>query len=153
MVLSALADPSASPTPASLAGALAGATELWDRLTERLTSQLGAKGSWEWGGPKYGWEQRFKRSGRPFATLTPERGAFTALVILGRDEAERVARLPLGERARATFDNARPYHDGRWLYLRIETASDVADVEALLLEKLPPTLRARSLPNRESRAR
>ena len=153
MVLSALADPNASPTPASLAGALAGATEQWDRLTERLTSQLGAKGSWEWGGPKYGWEQRFKRSGRPFATLTPERGAFTALVILGRDEAERVARLPLGERARATFDNARPYHDGRWLYLRIETASDVADVEALLLEKLPPTLRARSLPNRESRAR
>jgi hypothetical protein len=150
MVRSALVIPGVSPTRESLVGALMDATELWDGLTEQLRLQMGARGTWAWGGPKYGWEQRFKRAGRPFVTLTPEGGAFTALVILGREEAERAGRLSLGERARRTYDDARQYHDGRWLYLRVETANDAADVRALLLEKLPPTLRARSLADGES---
>lgn len=144
MAQSALTNPGESPQPESLVGALGGATELWDGLTQNMTSRMGAKGSWEWGGPRYGWEQRFKRAGRPFATLTPGDGAFTALVILGHEEAERAALLALGDRTRRTFEDARQYHDGRWLYLRIETAEDVADVEALLRAKLPPTLRARA---------
>lgn len=138
MVRSALAIPDVSPSRESLVGALMNTTELWDTLTERLRLQMGARGSWQWGGPKYGWEHRFKRAGRPFVTLTPESGAFTALVILGREEAERARRLSLSERTRRTFDDARQYHDGRWLYLRVETANDAADVGALLLEKLPP---------------
>jgi hypothetical protein len=151
MVRSALSIPGVSPTRESLVGALMDATELWDWLAERIRLQMGARGSWEWGGPKYGWQQRFKRAGRPFVTLTPEGGAFTALVILGREEAERAGRLSLGERARRTFDDAREYHDGRWLYLRVETAGDAADVGSLLLQKLPLTLRARSLADGESR--
>lgn len=75
-------------------------------------------------------------------TLTPGPGRFTALVVLGREEALRAASLRLGDRARRTLDEARPFHDGRWLFLSVVDNSDVADVSALVLEKLPARLRA-----------
>ena len=145
MARSALMTTGAPPAREALVDVLAGATGLWDRLTERMTLEMGATGLWAWGGQKYGWEQRFKRGGRPLTTLTPEAGAFTALIVLGHEEADRVVTLPLGDRARRTYDEANPFHDGRWLFLRVETEEDEADVEAILVEKLPPTLRARIL--------
>ncbi len=145
MVVSAFMDRSGPPTRDELRLALESTAGCWDALVDHLTVAMGARDAWQWGGAKYGWEQRFKRAGKPFTTLTPGFGGFTALVILGREESDRAAGLPLGERSRRTFEAAQQYHDGRWLYLRVKSAEDVADVEALLRVKLPPTVRAKML--------
>ena len=115
---------------------------LWRQLTQRI-EDFGGVGQWVWGGPKYGWERKFKRGVKPFATLTPKPDGFVALVILGRAEVSAVDPVELGEHMRATFEGARQFPDGRWLFHPIESERDVADTAAVLALKLPPTLRAR----------
>jgi hypothetical protein len=36
------------------------------------------------GGAKYGWEIRYRRSGKTLCSLTPERGTFAVLIVLGK---------------------------------------------------------------------
>ncbi len=96
-----------------------------------------------WGGPKYGWEWKAKRAGKPFATFTPKAGVFVVLVIHERAEAAVAAAIPLAPRLRRTYESARQLPDGRWLFHETEFEEEVADLVALLRLKLPPTVRAR----------
>jgi len=131
-----------APDHAALAGVIGESVRLWDALVSRLTGGLGATGSWTWTGPRSGWELHIKRAGRPIATLMPGSGAFTVMVVLGREEADRAAALHIGDKARRTLEEARTYHDGRWLFLSVEDDTDVADVTTLAIQKLPARLRS-----------
>ncbi len=144
-----LADASRDPGD-GLQAVLGERFELWRALVAAV-ERMGGRGGWRWEGPKHGWSWKSKRAGKPFLTLVPEPGAFRALVVLGRDDAAAAAALPLGPRMRATYDGARQYPDGRWLFQTVETAEDVDDLVLLLRLKLPPTVRARfdALPGAE----
>lgn len=135
-------DPKAAPGSAAVDGLLGDRSELWRRLAQRIEA-LGGRGTWTWGGPKYGWELKFKRGVKPFATLTPKSGGFVVLIVLGRAEVGLVDPRTLGDRMRGTFEGARQLPDGRWLFHAVDSAADVADAAALLELKLPPTVRAR----------
>lgn len=130
------------PTREALEQALGLRTTDWDELVRRAEA-MGGRGEWAWNGPKYGWSWRSRRSGRSFLTLEVRSDGIHALVVLGRDDAPRAAGLPLGERMRRTYEDARQYPDGRWLFHRIDDEADVADVTRLLLLKVPPTVRRR----------
>lgn len=140
--MNAFFDPSAEPSQRALDGLLTARSGLWRQLIERV-EEMGGTGAWTWGGPKYGWELKFRRGSKPFATLTPKAGGFVALVILGRAETAAVDAAALGEGVRRTFESARQLPDGRWLFHSVESERDVADVAGLLALKLPPTARAR----------
>lgn len=138
----AIYDPAAEPSRAVVDRLLGERAGLWSDLIRRL-EDLGSRGQWTWGGPKYGWELKFKRGAKPFATLTPKPGCFVVLVILGRAEVAEVDPAWLGAGMRTTFESARQLPDGRWLFHSIESTRDVEDAAALLELKLPPTVRAR----------
>ena len=95
-------------------------------------------------------ERKFKRGVKPFATLTPKPGGFVALMILGRAEVSMVDPAQLGEHMRATFEGARQFPDGRWLFHPIESERDLDDTALMLALKLPPTIRARLAGSRGS---
>lgn len=138
-----LLDPAGEPDAPALAAVLSESAGLWERLSRRL-DEMGAVGSWSWGGRKYGWERRYKRAGRPFLTLTPlSGGCFSALVVLGRAETEVASGLPLSSRGRGLFDATPQLHDGRWLFVPVESEADVDDVVLLVLAKLPERVRQR----------
>jgi hypothetical protein len=137
-----LFDGRSEPSPDGVARMLTGRVGLWHEVVS-LIEAMGGVGQWVWGGPKYGWEFKFKRGVKPFATLTPKPGGFVVLVILGRAEVSAVDPAELGEHMRAAFESARQLPDGRWLFHPIESERDVADAAALLTLKLPPTRRAR----------
>lgn len=142
MATDPLFDPSSPPTPDAVRAIVDLAAPLWDRLVSRVEA-MGACGALTWEGPRYGWSLKYARAGRPFTTLSPHDGGFTALVILGRAQVEEVAALSLRPHVRGIFDGAHQYPDGRWLFIPVETVEDVADIAALLETKLPPTIRAK----------
>jgi hypothetical protein len=133
------AEPPREPT---LHEALGGAAERWEGMVARLQA-MGARGTWAWGGTRYGWEMRFRRAGRPFTTLTPRVGVFVALVILGREDAARAEQLTLGDYVRHAIRTTPQLRDGRWLFLSVATPRELDDVLALLTLKLPPRERRR----------
>ena len=142
MAAHALFDPAAPPTHEVIRAALGPAGPHWDDLVGRI-SAMGAWATFRWDGPRYGWALRGIRAGRPFVTLTPREGGFTALVILGRAQVDEVAQMALGSHVRDIFEAARQFPDGRWLFIPVEAPVDVNDVAAVLETKLPPTVRAK----------
>jgi hypothetical protein len=142
MALDLLFDPGAPPTHEAVRTLLGPAGPAWDELVGRV-SAMGARGTFSWDGPKYGWSLKFTRAGRPFITLSPGAEGFGALVILGRGQVDEVQVLPLGAKVRGIFDAARQYPDGRWLFIPVASAADVYDIASLLETKLPPTVRAK----------
>jgi len=135
-------DSSAPPSEADIEQLLGPATRAWHTVREGLTA-MGATTAWTWGGARHGWELRCTRAGRPFTTLTPQPGAFRALVIIGPSLAAEAAALPLNRTARTVFEAAHAYPDGRWLFLPVVSPGDAEDVLVLLELKLPPRVRAR----------
>ena len=82
----------------------------------------------------------YRSGGRALCALHIKQGAFTAQIVLGKAEQERFA----AEKERfsaavcALYDDARPYHDGKWLFLPVDTEAAERDVCALLLMKKRP---------------
>jgi hypothetical protein len=139
----AFLDASHAPTNAEIETALRGAAPLWPRLLEWLDEPIRARGTLRWDGPRFGWCLAVRRSGRPFVTLTPIDGGFEAMVVLGAKEAALTEGLGLSRQLRDRLEELPQLRDGKWLFLEIRTAAELADLETLLLAKLPPTVRAR----------
>lgn len=94
---------------------------------------------WIYGGKKYGWGLRFKKS-KSFCTLIPGRNRLVVQIVLGateRQETEKV--LPtLSPGTRKTYAEATTYHDGKWLAIVADSDRTVDDIERLLAIKRKP---------------
>ncbi|MBI1290250.1 DUF3788 family protein [bacterium] len=93
---------------------------------------------WIYGGRKHGWSLRYKKS-KAFCTFLPEYQAFSAVVVLGKAEREKVEarRDRLSPRLMALYDEAETYRDGKWLKIGISSAEELKDVTELLSLKRP----------------
>ena len=89
---------------------------------------------------KYGWTIRYRKGGKTLCSLFPEKGAFSALVVLGKKEAEQaLSRLEgFSPSVRRVLEDTEQLHDGRWLWLRILTVEEANDVKELLRAKRKP---------------
>lgn len=102
------------------------------------------------GGKKYGWNLQYRLSGRPLCEMYPEKGSFTALVILGKLELEQaLERLDtFGLLVRRAVEESPRYHDGCWMYIRVSDPKtcqeDVRDIEQLILIKKKPKVQKKS---------
>jgi hypothetical protein len=91
---------------------------------------------WIFGGRKYGWGLRYKKS-KSFCTLLPEKNRLKIQIVFGGEEREKVeAILPqLVSHAREDYIKATTYHDGKWLGLVVDSEGVLADVKRLLAIK------------------
>jgi hypothetical protein len=89
---------------------------------------------------KYGWTVRYRKSGKTLCSLFPEKGAFSALIVLGKKEAEKALSMvdEFGPAVREVLTNTEQLHDGRWLWIRVLSAEDAVDVKKLLALKKRP---------------
>jgi hypothetical protein len=92
------------------------------------------------GGAKYGLEIRYRRSGKTLCSLTPEKGAFAVLIVLGKEDSEKALSMQdeLSRKIHRLIENTKQLHDGRRLWIRISTADDTNDVKKLLQIKRKP---------------
>jgi hypothetical protein len=117
-----------------------GAGELWLELKEYISQSYDFVPELVFYGKKYGWTIRYRKSGKTLVSLFPELGAFTALVVLGKKEGEKVAgRLDeFSSTTRELMGSAKQLHDGKWLWIRVLEPSQVEDVKRLLAAKRKP---------------
>ena len=114
--------------------------EVWKQLTAFINQHYLFGRAIEFGGKKYGWNVTYKQSKKTIISLFPERKSFTVLFVFGRKELEEIE----ADKARLTremidkINAAKQYHDGKWLWLRIENQFYVNDLTALLKIKRKP---------------
>jgi hypothetical protein len=89
---------------------------------------------------KHGWTIRYRKSGKTLCSLFPEKGAFTALVVLGKKVAEKALSMmdQFNASVRKLLDDAEQLHDGRWLWIRARKQSDINSIKELLKLKRKP---------------
>lgn len=117
----------------------------WTALRRFLVDTYALTPVFNSGGKKYGWNLQHRIAGRPLCEMYPERGSFTALVILGKTELDQaMGRLEtFGQTVQRALSESPRYHDGCWMYIRVADPQtcqqDVQDIEQLiLLKKKPP---------------
>lgn len=114
--------------------------QFWLALYRFVIDTYGVSPEWKYEGAKSGWALYCRKSGRALLTLSPDSDGFTALVVLGAKEADQALSLAdhFGPNVREKLENARVFHDGRWLWIRVLDPQDVEDIQKLLLIKKSP---------------
>lgn len=133
-------DKTLQPTEDDLQAAMGSVFPLWQRLLRFIETNYKLPGEMSYGGKNYGWNLWYRKSGKSLTSLYPQQGGFVAQVVLGRDQAGKVATLELGEKVRKLVDETQQLHDGKWLFIPVTDEADVMDVEKLLLLKHRPVL-------------
>jgi hypothetical protein len=116
------------------------AEEAWSDVVSFIADNYSFTPETIFGGKKYGWAIRYRRSGKSLCTLHPEKGAFTVLIVLGKAETEQtLAELnSFSPGVAGIISGAKQYHDGRWLWLRVLKKDDTGDIKRLLQIKKKP---------------
>lgn len=89
-------------------------------------------------GKNHGWGRRFRIGGDLLTCLYPTENGLTAQVILNQDALRRADQLNLKDSAREAIARAKPYPEGKWLFIPVAGQADVCDVEHLLELKRKP---------------
>ncbi|MEW6223090.1 MAG: DUF3788 family protein [Chloroflexota bacterium] len=133
------------PTTAQMAIGISDARRpMWLALTRWLWETYGLEGELTWTDEDEGWVLRYRRNGRALTTLMPgASGGFGALVVVGPSILEAALAARLSETTRETLEFAKPYADGRWLWLKVTEPPVVEDIETLIRLKSPPPRRPR----------
>jgi len=135
-------DGSGQPDTESVAAWL-GASEYrhWTRLLEFIEANYPGvfTPDWIFGGKKYGWGLRFKKS-KSFCTLIPERNRLVVQIVFGGAERAKVEKIlsELTPSVRKAYAEAMTYHDGTWLALAANCKEALDDIEKLLAVKRKP---------------
>jgi hypothetical protein len=109
---------------------------LWENLIRFVADNFDIKeGDFRFYGKNYGWALRFRKRGKALLSLYPAKESFTAQIIIGPSEAQKAANLTLGENSKKVLESTHEFHEGRWLFLRVESDQDVKDVKQLLMLK------------------
>jgi hypothetical protein len=92
----------------------------------------------------YGWSVRCRKGKKTLCYLFPESGAFSILIVLGKEEAERVDLIKdqLNDTQKQIFENTEQLHDGRWMWIRVREINDVISFKLLLAAKVKPKMNA-----------
>jgi len=116
------------------------AKEAWVEIRRFIEEHYDIVPETVFGGAKYGWEIRYRKSGKTLCSLTPEKGGVMVLIVLGKHESEKALsmRNELSPKMYRLIENTKQLHDGRWLWIRLLTANDVNDVKKLLPIKRKP---------------
>ncbi|MBN1776647.1 MAG: DUF3788 domain-containing protein [Clostridiales bacterium] len=133
-------DKSQAPSDAAIERASGSAREFWLDIRRYLRAQYDFQPETVFFTKQCGWSLRYRRGKKTLCTLFPEYGAFTVLIILGKEEIGRSEKIreELSEAVRRVFDTTEQLHDGRWLWVRVTDGGGVRSVKALLAAKAKP---------------
>lgn len=129
------------PTAREISAAIGSRRSLWENLIQFIADNYRIKGDLTFLGKNYGWALRFRKGGKALTTLYPAKETFIAQIVIGPNQAEKAFGLDLGKKVRRTLEDAHPYHDGRWLFIKVRSKRDLNDVQQLLMLKSRPAMK------------
>ena len=140
MLYQRILDEDIKPTEDKIAKIIGESSNLWFEMRKYLEENYDFTPELVYYGKKYGWTLRYRKSGKTLCSLFPEKDAFTVLIVLGKKEVEKIYSLTskLNSEVRSLFENTEQLRDGRWLWIRVKTSSDVDSIELLLKVKRKP---------------
>jgi hypothetical protein len=135
MAIGAFTDKEHKPTAAEVVAAIGSKQQLWENLTNFIGDNYRLKSDFAFYGKNYGWALRLRKAGKALLSLYPGQGSFTAQIIVSQAQTEKALSSGLSGKTNKIIEEAHPYPEGRWLFIKVESEQDLNDVKQLLTVK------------------
>ena len=114
--------------------------EVQNKLVALIDENYDMERLWNSGGKVWKYEYKYRRGGKTLCSLYARENCIGFMVIFGKDErtkfeADRVDYL---EETRVVYDQAKTYHDGKWMMFEPKDTSMFNDFLKLLSIKRKP---------------
>ena len=116
------------------------AFDMWRAVCHFIADNYNIDTLWDDGG-KYGaYEQKFRKSGKTLCSLYVKETELVVLIIFGKAEREKfeAERMDFSPQMQAIYDEAKTYHDGKWMYIKVKDSSMFSDITRMLVIKKKP---------------
>ena len=113
---------------------------LWNDLTAQIDALYDVDRLWNKGFGCWNIEYKYRRGGKTLCTLYAKQGEAVLLVTLGKAERDKfdAQRGSFSESLGRLYDDTQTYHDGKWLWIPINTSLSSEDIRLLLQIKRRP---------------
>ncbi len=136
MSIGAFTEKNHQPTRTEVVEVLGAMLQRWQALVQHIRATFHGQEDLKFCyGKQYGWALRFRIKGSLLTALYPARNGFVVQVILSRPALEQAQALTLGDAARQAIARAKPYPEGKWLFIPVQSEQDLRDVQSLLALK------------------
>jgi len=113
---------------------------LWNDLSTQIDALYDVDRLWNKGFGCWNIEYKYRRGGKTLCTLYAKHGEAVILVTLGKAERDKFDAQceSFSEPLRRLYDNTQAYHDGKWLWIPIDSSLSLEDIRLLLQIKRRP---------------
>ena len=126
-------DKNHSPTEADIAAAIGPMLPLWKTLIQFIRDTYAVQEDFRFlYGKTHGWALRFRVKGKLLTALYPTQSGFTVQIILGPTQVTRAMAMGLPSRVMKVLLAAKPWPEGRWLFIPVTSVADMRDIQQLL---------------------
>jgi hypothetical protein len=121
------------PTEKEVAKAIGTVFPVWKKLAQFIRENYPVLEDFKYlYGKKYGWALRFRIKRKLLTSLYPAQKHFVVQVILSPDAIEKAKLMKLSKKVHQVIEKAHPYPEGRWLFVPVESETDIRDIKQLL---------------------
>lgn len=116
--------------------------DVWNQLCALIDENYDMDCLWDQGGKAWSYEYKYRRGGKTLCALYARENCVGFMVILGRDEQLQFEtdRENYSKEVQKRYDEARTYHDGKWMMFE--------PVDTSLFDEFLKLLRIKRKPNR-----
>jgi hypothetical protein len=113
---------------------------LWSEVIGKIDSLYDMDKEWDTGGKAAKYVLRFRRGGKTLVSLFPQADGIGLMVIYGKDERIKfeMGRAAFSTKVVLEYDNAKTYHDGKWIMFSLPDQDVLEDLPSLLAVKRKP---------------
>lgn len=114
--------------------------EVWQSLCSVIDEKYDMERSWDTGGKNWNYEYKYRRGGKTLCGLYAKSNRVGFMIIFGKDERTKFEdiRDTLSDAVCRRYDEAKTYHDGKWVMFEPTDMADFDDYMKLLAIKRKP---------------
>ncbi len=114
--------------------------DVWQKVCNMIGEKYDMDQLWNKGGKAWTYEYKYRRGGKTLCALYARENCIGFMIIFGKDEREKFEsdRTSYSENVRRIYDEAKTYHDGKWVMFEPVDTSMLEDFLKMLLIKRKP---------------
>lgn len=114
--------------------------QVWQALCSTIDEKYDMERLWNTGGKNWTYEYKYRRGGKTLCCLYAKRHCIGFMIVFGKDERAKFEdiRDSLSNIVCMQYDEAKIYHDGKWVMFEPTNMDEFADYMKLLAIKRKP---------------
>ena len=114
--------------------------DVWQKLCTAIDEKYDMECLWNKGGKAWTYEYKYRRGGKTLCGLYAREHCVGFMIIFGKDERAKVeaVREKLSKEVQVVYDEAKTYHDGKWVMFEpVDTSMFVDFLQLLAIKRRP----------------